>query len=121
MPSAQGSKKGDWPGSVTHAKRAATSGFCAQSAKYSAGRSVALASGLTTLGLANINDDEFPDVVYAGRTDVNTQLSAVHAVDGTSGALLWTSHDVDAKVARTSIQRGAPAFSHVAAPGSTCK
>ncbi|MEZ4381971.1 MAG: VCBS repeat-containing protein, partial [Nannocystaceae bacterium] len=59
--------------------------------------------GRSSIALGDVNGDNLPDVIYAGRI-VNGR-SPVHAVDHT-GALLWTSRDSDNNLATTTIENG---------------
>jgi hypothetical protein len=48
------------------------------------------AHGRATPALADVDGDELPDIIYAGREDIESGLSQIHAVDG-DGELVWTA------------------------------
>jgi len=63
--------------------------------------------GRATAGLADVDGDGLPDIVYAGRPAGGG--SVIHAVDGT-GNLLWSSHDVDGEPYPLNVENGAVSF-----------
>lgn len=63
--------------------------------------------GRATAGIADVNGDGLPDVVYAGRP--NGSNSVIYAVDG-SGAPLWSSHDADGAARAFTVDNGAVSF-----------
>ncbi len=67
------------------------------------------AHGRSSLGLADVDGNGLPDIVYAGRG--SSTGSRIHAVNGL-GNLLWTSHDATGTHARLSISNGAPSFAN---------
>lgn len=78
------------------------------------------AYGRSTPGLANIDGDEIPDIVYAGRPTVGQGADAlnkslIHAVNGI-GANLWSppfSHDESNQPYYVAVRFGAPAFANL--------
>ncbi len=67
------------------------------------------AHGRSTIGLADVDGDDLPDIIYAGRDSGSG--SPIHAIDF-AGNLLWTSHDSDGDEYRFSVVNGAPSFAN---------
>lgn len=72
--------------------------------------------GRSTPGIADVDEDDLPDIIYAGRPTVGrssapANSSLIHAVNGL-GDLLWTSHDPDGSPRYIYTRNGAPAFAN---------
>lgn len=63
--------------------------------------------GRSTVGIADIDGDDAPDVVFAGRPAGG--VSVIQAYDGL-GNLLWASHDADMSAHGFDVTNGAPSF-----------
>jgi hypothetical protein len=59
--------------------------------------------GRSTLAVGDVNGDQLPDIVYAGRESNGKGL--IHAVDHT-GAWLWSSHNAMAQPVTTGVSNG---------------
>ncbi len=73
--------------------------------------------GRSTVGLADVDGDARPDIVYAGRPEVAiapfaNNSSLIHAVDGT-GERIWSSHAPDGSPYYIYVRHGAPAFANL--------
>lgn len=68
--------------------------------------------GRATVVVSDVDGDRVPDIVYAGRPDLQTSTSPIHAVNG-AGELLWTSHHPSGQTARITVQYGAPAVANL--------
>ncbi|MCA9708285.1 MAG: VCBS repeat-containing protein [Myxococcales bacterium] len=74
------------------------------------------AYGRTTVGLSDVDGNDLPDIIYAGRPEVNiapfpNNASRIHAVDGL-GQHLWESHAPDGSTYYVYVRHGAPAFAN---------
>ncbi|MCX4239678.1 hypothetical protein [Paraliomyxa miuraensis] len=67
--------------------------------------------GRHSLGVGDVSGDGRPDIVYAGRQAAGGSI--VHAVDGTNGTLLWSSHDPDGTPRRLDIVNGAASLANL--------
>lgn len=76
------------------------------------GTSACGSHGRATVVVSNVDGDRVPDIVYAGRPDLQTSTSPIHAVNG-AGELLWTSHHPSGQTARITVQYGAPAVANL--------
>ncbi len=65
--------------------------------------------GRSTVGIADIDGDGAPDVVFAGRPAGG--VSVIQAYDGL-GNLLWASHDVGGAAQGLNVVNGAPSFAN---------
>lgn len=70
----------------------------------------------STVGIADVDDNDLADIVYVGRPAVNippfaNNSSLIHAVNGL-GQLLWTSHAPDGSPYYIYVRHGAPAFAN---------
>lgn len=64
--------------------------------------------GRSTAGIADVDGDDLPDVVYAGRPSGG---STIYAYDG-MGNLLWSSHDAEGDAYEFDVVNGAPSFAN---------
>jgi hypothetical protein len=64
--------------------------------------------GRSTAGIADVDGDDLPDVVYAGRPSGG---SVIYAYDG-MGNLLWSSHDAEGQPYELNVVNGAPSFAN---------
>ena len=69
-------------------------------------------NGRTTLAAGDVDGDDDPDIIYAGRPEGPTFASPIYAVDG-AGKLLWTAHDKNNAVIKLRVQNGAPALANL--------
>jgi hypothetical protein len=69
----------------------------------------------STIGLADVDGNGLPDIVYVGRPMAGAPFPAdsshIHAVNGL-GQLLWTSHDAVGNPHRLYVRQGAPSFAN---------
>lgn len=65
--------------------------------------------GRSTAGIADVDGDGAPDIVYAGRPSGG--VSVIQAYDG-QGNLLWQSHDDDGGAHGLDVVNGAPSFAN---------
>ncbi len=63
--------------------------------------------GRSTVGVVDVDGDDAPDIVYAGRPSSNR--SVIYAYDG-MGNLLWSSHDDDGTPHAFTVVNGGPSF-----------
>lgn len=68
----------------------------------------------STVGIADVDDDGLPDIVYPGRPTVNippfaNNSSLIHAVNGL-GQRIWSSHAPDGSPYYIYVRHGAPVF-----------
>lgn len=66
--------------------------------------------GRSSIALGDVNGDQLPDIIYAGRTTGGR--SPIHAVDST-GALLWTSRTANNQLATTTVENGAATLANL--------
>lgn len=67
--------------------------------------------GRHSLGVGDVSGDGRPDIVYAGRQAAGGSI--VHAIDGVSHALLWSSHDAGGAAVRLDIVNGAASLANL--------
>jgi hypothetical protein len=71
--------------------------------------------GRTTAGLADVDGNGLPDIIYAGRRVIESGpaigRSVVHAVNGL-GTPLWSSHGTDGQPYHLYLRNGAPSFAN---------
>jgi hypothetical protein len=67
--------------------------------------------GRHSLAVGDVSGDGNPDIVYAGRQ--GTGGSIVHAIDGVTRALLWSSHDASGAAVRLDIVNGAATLANL--------
>jgi CARDB len=70
----------------------------------------------STVGLADVDENDLPDIVYVGRPETNiapfiNNSSIIHAVNGL-GQHLWASHAPDGSPHYIYVRHGAPAFAN---------
>ncbi len=70
--------------------------------------------GRTTAGVADVDGNGLPDIVYAGRPagGANVNRSIIHAVDGL-GQPIWASHKLDSSPHYLYVRNGAPSFANL--------
>jgi len=61
--------------------------------------------GRSTIAVGDVNGDSKPDIIYAAREVSNRSL--IIAVDGTTGALIWKSHDASGADYGIQVENGA--------------
>lgn len=66
--------------------------------------------GRSTVAIGDVSGDGLPDIIYAARPGANGR-SLIVAVDGT-GALLWTSHDINDAAYGIKVENGAVALAN---------